>query len=79
MAGRLVSWTLLHEPLHGIHHLKASLPHSELPDHTDWLDPVDQGDTTPFPNYRTAFVDLLGKLRDPRVGRQWREVEALES
>lgn len=78
VTGKLVSWTLLHEPLHGIHHVKASLPHSELPDHTDWLDPVEREDTTPFPNYRAAFLDLLGKLRDPMVGRQWREKEALE-
>lgn len=76
--GRVLSWTLLHEPLHGIHHLKSSLPHSELPDHTEWLDPAERGDTTPFPNYRSAFLDLMGKLRDPRVGSQWQKVEARE-
>jgi hypothetical protein len=29
----------------------------------------------PFPNYRSAFADLLGRLRDPRVGRQWAAAE----
>ena len=69
--GRLMSLTLLHEPLHGIHHIKAGLPHYELPGHTDLLEPVDEGDTAPYPNYRSAFADLIGKLGDPKVGRQW--------
>ncbi len=70
-AGKAVSVTLLHQPLHGIHHLKSSIPHEELPDHKDMLVPGEEGDTTPFPNYRSAFVDLLKCLRDPRVGQQW--------
>jgi len=69
--GRLTSLTLLHEPLHGIHHIKMSLPHYELPQHTDWLNPEDEGDTSPYPNYRSAFVDLFRELRDPKVGGQW--------
>lgn len=72
--GRLMSLTLLHEPLHGIHHVKATLPHYELPEHTDWLDPAEAGDTRPFPNYRSAFLDLLRRLPDPRVGSQWEPV-----
>ncbi len=70
-AGRLVSMTLLHEPLHGIHHVKMTLPHYELPQHTDWLEPTEEGDTRPYPNYRSAFADLIRKLGDPRVGGQW--------
>ena len=73
--GKLVSYTLLHEPLHGIHHIKAGLPHYELDAHTELLEPVDEGDTKPFPNYRTAFLDLLRKLPDPRVGRHWKEAD----
>ncbi len=69
--GKLVSLTLLHEPLHGVHHIKSSLPYSELPSHTEWLAATEEGDTKPFPNYRSAFVDLLRQLPDPRVGRQW--------
>jgi fatty acid desaturase len=72
--GRVMSVTLLHEPLHGIHHIKSAIPHSELPQHTAWLSPEDVGDTTPFPNYRSAFVDLLRRLPDPRVGNQWNTV-----
>jgi len=69
--GKLVSLTLLHEPLHGVHHIKSSMPHSELPGHTDWLEPAEEGDTQPFPNYWSAFLDLCRQLPDPRVGRQW--------
>lgn len=69
--GKLVSFTLLHEPLHGVHHIKSSLPHSDLPAHTGWLAATEAGDTQPFPNYRSAFLDLLRQLPDPRVGRQW--------
>ncbi len=70
-SGRLMSLTLLHEPLHGIHHIKMVLPHYELPQHTDWLSPEDEGDTHPYPNYRSAFADLMRQLRDPRAGGQW--------
>lgn len=70
-AGRITSITLLHEPLHGIHHIKMGLPHYELPQHSDWLNPEDEGDTHPYPNYRAAFTDLLRELRDPKVGGQW--------
>lgn len=69
--GKLVSLTLLHEPLHGVHHIKSSLPHSDLPSHTDWLEATEEGDVKPFPNYRAAFMDLLRRLPDPRVGSQW--------
>lgn len=70
-AGRAMSVTLLHEPLHGIHHIRSGLPHCELPLHTEWLTPSDEGDTTPFPNYRSAFKDLIRRLPDPQVGGQW--------
>ncbi len=69
--GRLMSLTLLHEPLHGVHHLRSALPHSELPEHKDTLYPEEKGDTIPFPNYRSAFKDLIRSLSDPRVGGQW--------
>ena len=31
LLGRFVSFTLLHEPFHGVHHRHAGLPHAELP------------------------------------------------
>lgn len=70
-AGRFVALSLLHQPLHGVHHVKSSIPYDELPDHVGLVEPKDEGDTKPFPNYRTAFADLLRCLRDPRVGAQW--------
>lgn len=75
-SGRLVSLTLLHEPLHGIHHVKMALPHYDLPPLTGLLEPTEEGDTTPYPNYRSAFVDLIAELRDPKVGSQWNSVDA---
>ena len=75
--GKLVSFTLLHEPFHGVHHLKAGLPHAELPLHADKLLPKSPGELPPFPSYRYAFVDLMRKLPDPRVGPQWQSVEPL--
>lgn len=69
--GKALSLTLLHEPLHGIHHVKMTLPHYELPQRTEWLNPSEEGDTTPYPNYRSAIFDLLKELRDPKVGGQW--------
>ncbi|MFV1993804.1 MAG: fatty acid desaturase [Verrucomicrobiales bacterium] len=74
-AGRLISLSLLHEPLHGIHHLAGKLPHSDMPEHTDWLTPEEEGDSSPFPSYRAAFADLIRRLPDPRVGSQWKAVE----
>ncbi len=69
--GKCVSISLLHQPLHGVHHVKGSLPYHELPDNTHLIMPVDEGDIVPFPNYRAAFADLFKCLADPRVGNQW--------
>ncbi|NQX02445.1 fatty acid desaturase [bacterium] len=70
-SGRLFSLTLLHEPFHGIHHLKMALPHEELPRHAALLEPADEGDVAPFPNYRTAVLHLLRNLSDPKSGSHW--------
>jgi fatty acid desaturase len=70
-SGRLLSLTLLHEPLHGIHHLKMALPHEELPRHTALLNPTTEGDVPPFPNYRSAVMHLLRNLSDPKSGSHW--------
>lgn len=74
-AGRLVALSLLHQPLHGVHHVKSSIRYDELPDHVGLVEPQEDGDTSPFPNYRTAFLDLVKSLRDPRVGAQWATAE----
>jgi fatty acid desaturase len=70
-SGRLLSLTLLHEPFHGIHHIKMALPHDELPLHAALLDPMAEGDVAPFPNYRTAVMHLLRNLPDPKSGSHW--------
>jgi fatty acid desaturase len=74
--GRLVAFTLLHEPFHGVHHQRAGLPHSILPQHVEKLQPKKPGERTPYPSYRNALVELVRCLADPRVGPQWRTVES---
>jgi fatty acid desaturase len=70
-SGRLLSLTLLHEPFHAVHHLRVGLPHAELPRHAALLVPAVEGEVTPFPNYRSALMDLLRNLSDPRSGSHW--------
>jgi fatty acid desaturase len=74
-SGRLVAFTLLHEPLHGVHHQKAALPHSVLPQYTSILDPQIPDEPKPYPSYRHALLHLIRSLANPRVGAQWRAVE----
>ena len=69
--GRLVAFTLLHEPFHGVHHQRAGLPHAELPQHVTELIPKASGERVPFLSYREALVDLIRSLADPRAGAQW--------
>lgn len=70
-SGRLLSLTLLHEPLHGVHHLKTGLPHSAYDQHAPLLKPEVEGDLPVFPNYRSAVKHLLQNLSDPKVGSHW--------
>ncbi|MES2596743.1 MAG: fatty acid desaturase [Verrucomicrobiota bacterium] len=69
--GRVVSFTLLHEPFHGVHHLHMSLPHSQLPLHAEKLQPKHPDEHPPFPSYSHAVLHMLKSLRNPRVGAQW--------
>jgi fatty acid desaturase len=75
-SGRLMAFTLLHEPFHGVHHQRAGLPHSVLPQYAASLDPKMPNEQTPYPSYRHALLDLIRSLADPRVGPQWRTVAA---
>lgn len=70
-SGRLLSVSLLHEPFHAVHHLRAGLHHYELPLHAASLMPEVEGEVTPFPNYRSAIKHLLTQLPDPKVGSHW--------
>lgn len=69
--GRLVAFTLLHEPYHGVHHRHAGLPHAELPQFALELEPKNPDELSPFPSYRHALMDLFRSLPDPRAGAQW--------
>ena len=69
--GRLVAFTLLHEPFHGVHHLHLGLPHAELPLRVAEILPSTPDERPPFPSYRHAMMDVLRCLADPRVGAQW--------
>ncbi len=69
-----VTFTLLHEPYHGVHHWRSGLPHPELPQHTAALEPGAPEERPPFRTYRAALHDLFINLHDPRVGAQWRGV-----
>jgi fatty acid desaturase len=69
--GRLVAFTLLHEPYHGVHHKYAGLPHAELPQLAAELLPTVPEERLPYRSYRHALSDLLRSLADPRVGAQW--------
>ena len=72
LIGRFVSFTLLHEPYHGVHHSDPGLTHAKLPAHVSELEPRNPGETAPFLSYRHALVHLFRSLPDPRVGAQWR-------
>ena len=69
--GRMIAFSLLHEPLHGIHHQHVGLPHSALPQYTSKLVPMKPGELAPFLSYRQALPELIRSLSDPRVGPQW--------
>jgi fatty acid desaturase len=71
--GKLVSFTLLHEPFHGVHHRHATLPHCELPSRASVLQPNAPGERPPFRSYAHAAIDVLRNLGDPRIGAQWNE------
>ena len=74
--GKVVAFTLLHEPFHGVHHQRAGLPHSVLPQHVEKLQPKKPGERAPYTSYRYALVELVRCLADPRVGPQWRTGES---
>ncbi|WP_395748897.1 fatty acid desaturase family protein [Prosthecobacter sp.] len=78
-AGKLVSFTLLHEPYHGLHHLHAGMPHAYLPPLAADLEPKAEGERPPFPSYSHALVHLCRSLADPRVGAQWRSTQQVRS
>ena len=75
--GKIVAFTLLHEPFHGVHHQRAGLRHSVLPQCTSCLEPANPNEHTPYLSYRHALLDLIRSLADPRVGPQWQAVASV--
>ncbi len=71
-SGRLIAFTLLHEPYHGLHHMHVGLPHAELPRLAAELAPRHEDEIHPFPSYGHALHHLIKNLADPRVGAQWK-------
>jgi len=76
--GKVMAFTLLHEPYHGVHHQRAGITHAELPQYAADLEPQHPDEIAPFPSYRHAIWHLLQCLADPRVGPQWRGQEMQE-
>jgi len=76
--GKIISFTLLHEPFHGVHHQRAGIPHAEMPLYKKDLMPTNEDETHPFPSYWHAFLHLLKNLSDPKVGAQWRTAPSTE-
>jgi fatty acid desaturase len=66
-----MSFTLLHEPYHGVHHWRSGLPHPELPLHAEALEPTVPEERPPFRSFGAALRDLFINLPNPRVGAQW--------
>lgn len=69
--GRFVAFTLFNEPYHGVHHKFGQLPQGALPVFKSLLRPQADDEQPPYPSYRDALVQMIGTLRDPRVGAQW--------
>lgn len=76
-SGKLMAWSLLHEPFHGVHHQNVGMPHPELPFHVELLQPKIAEEQKPFLSYRHALLDMLSGLKNPRIGAQWRSKENL--
>jgi fatty acid desaturase len=70
-SGKLMAWSLLHEPFHGVHHQNVSIPHPKLPFHTEMLLPKTDEELPPFPSYFQAVLHMLRSLTNPRIGAQW--------
>lgn len=71
--GKLIAFTLLHEPYHGVHHMRMGLSHAELPHYASDLIPQHPGERPPYRSYGHALAEVFRCLADPRVGAQWND------
>jgi fatty acid desaturase len=74
VAGRLLSASLLHIDLHGVHHRRAKIPHFRLPEAVPVVyehELSNPAGANLFRSYPAAIWAMLKTLGDPRVGTQW--------
>jgi fatty acid desaturase len=76
--GRLVSFSLFNITYHGVHHRYAKIPQARLPEFTALLEPTCDDEVPAYTSYRSALMDMLRSLSDPRVGSQWVESSITE-
>jgi fatty acid desaturase len=76
--GRLLSFSMFNILYHGIHHRYAKIPQARLPEFTELLEPKNETESPAYPNYRSAFFDMLRGLGNPRIGAQWLRVRTPE-
>ncbi|TDU81699.1 fatty acid desaturase [Prosthecobacter fusiformis] len=72
LTGKILAYSLLHEPFHGLHHRHLGIHHWQLPHRASELTPTTPEETAPYPSYRLAVMDLIRDLADPKVGPHWR-------
>ena len=70
--GWLFSYSLFHEPYHGVHHKYPRLPASVLPAACGILAPNGPDERPPFRSFTAALWDMMKTLGDPRIGPRWR-------
>jgi fatty acid desaturase len=74
LLGRVLSFSLLYEPFHGVHHRHQFLRHSALPYYGHELPMFGYPEMQPllFESYARAWRETMGHLWDPKIGPQWR-------
>lgn len=76
LLGRLLSHTMLHIEVHGIHHRYAKIPHFRLKEAVPHVYDAHEQETAIKPSYWSALLEMLPTLRDPRIGKQWLQAAA---
>jgi fatty acid desaturase len=69
--GHLLSESMLHIDVHGIHHRYAKIPHFRLPEAVRHVYDSREQATAIQTSYGQALLEMLGTLGNPRVGKQW--------
>ena len=67
----LISAAMLYNDYHGTHHRYAKIPYYHLPSATPFALAGAREQCPVYPSIVSAFLNMLGCLRNPRVGPQW--------